>query len=163
MELRYRFTDEDALNAYRIRSKQPWTMFLFLLLLALMFLVGIFLINHELAAIGWLWLTLSAALGIAVYEVPRFQIRRAMRGNPSMQGEIVLRLSDEGTEFTYATGKSQLQWRAYTKYKETTHLFVLYVSTSGSTFIPKRAMSPQQIKDLRSLLNARIPATVTPK
>src|SRR3981081_408417 len=26
-ELRYKYTDEDALNAYRTSSKQPWTMF----------------------------------------------------------------------------------------------------------------------------------------
>jgi len=161
MELRYKLTHEDSLNAFRVRSKQPWTMFLFVLLLSLMFLVGIFLVNHDLATIGWIWLALSVALGIAVYEVPRLQIRRAMRGNPSLQGDIVLRLNDEGTEFTYATGKSQLQWRAYTKYKETTDLFVLYTSSSASIAIPKRVLSPQQLDELRSLLKARIPSKVT--
>ena len=82
MELRYKYTDEDALNAYRTSSKQPWTMFLFILFLALMFLVGIYLVNHDLTTIGWIWLATSAGIGIAVYEVPRFQIRRAMRCNP---------------------------------------------------------------------------------
>jgi hypothetical protein len=113
MELRYTVTDEDALNAFRVRSKQPWTMFLFVLLVALMFLVD-FLVTHDLAMIGWIWLALSAGIGTAVYEVPRLQIRRSMRGNPSSQGEIALLLNDDGTEFTYAPGKAQLQWRAYT-------------------------------------------------
>src|SRR3981081_408418 len=81
------------------------------------------LVNHDLTTIGWIWLATSAGIGIAVYEVPRFQIRRAMRFNPSMEGEIVLRLNDEGTEAIFSTGKSQFQWRAYTKYKETAHLF----------------------------------------
>ncbi len=40
-----------------------------------------------------------------------------MKANTSLQGEIVLLLNQEGTEFSYATGKSKLQWRAYTKYK----------------------------------------------
>ncbi len=161
MELKYRFTNEDALNAFRVRSKQPWTTFLFMLLLALMFLVGVFLVDHDLAMIGWIWLALSAALGVAVYEVPRFQIRRAIRRNPSLQGEIVLLLSDEGTQFTHATGTSQLQWRAYTKYKETPQLFVLYMSSSQSTAIPKRVLSSQQIEELRRLLKERIASKAT--
>ena len=160
MELRYKITDEDAINAFRTSSKQPWTMFLFVLLLALMFLVGIFLVNHDLSAIGWIWLAVSAAIGIATYEVPRFQIRRSMRRNPSLLGEIVLVLSDEGTEVTFPTGKSQWQWRAYTKYKETQHLFILYMSPVRSFFIPKRILSPQQLEELRSLLKLRIPPEV---
>jgi len=125
MEVRYSFTNEDALNALRASSRPSWALFLFLLLLVLLFLVGIYLIEHDLSAIGWVWLAASAALGIAVYEVPRFQIRRAMGRNPSLQGEIVLYLSDEGVEATFATGKSKLLWRAFVKFKETAHLFVL--------------------------------------
>ena len=41
-------------------------MFLFVLLLALMFLVGIYLVDHDLAVIGWIWLAASAGIGIAV-------------------------------------------------------------------------------------------------
>jgi hypothetical protein len=163
MELRYKYTDEDALNAYRTSSKQPWTMFLFILFLALMFLVGIYLVNHDLTTIGWIWLATSAGIGIAVYEVPRFQIRRAMRRNPSMEGEIVLRLNDEGIEAIFSTGKSQLQWRAYTKYKETAHLFALCMSPGRSMSIPKRVMSPQQVEELRGLLSERIPSKVMTK
>ena len=44
-----------------------WSMFLFVLLLALLFLVGIYLINHNLPMAGWLWLVMSAVIGIAVY------------------------------------------------------------------------------------------------
>ena len=163
MELRYKYTDEDALNAYRTSSKQPWTMFLFILFLALMFLVDIYLVNHDLTTIGWIWLATSAGIGIAVYEVPRFQIRRAMRRNPYMEGEIVLRLNDEGIEAIFSTGKSQLQWRAHTKYKETAHLFVLCMSSGRSMSIPKRVMSPQQVEELRGLLSERIPSKVMTK
>jgi hypothetical protein len=75
-------------------------MFLCVLLLVLMLLVGSFLVNHDLASIGRMWLVPSTALGIALYEVPRFQIRRAMKANPSLQGEIVILLNEEGTEFS---------------------------------------------------------------
>jgi hypothetical protein len=163
MELRYKFTEEDALHASRVTSRQPWALFLFVLLLALMFVVGIFLVAHDLATIGWIWLAMSAALGFAVYEVPRIQIRRALRRNPSLHGEVVLALHDQGIESTFATGKSQLLWGAFTKCKETTYFFVLYMSPHRASFIPKRVMTPQQIEELRALLRSRIPSKTTAK
>ena len=160
MELRYHVTKEDALNAARVSLAPPWFLLLFVVLLGLLFLVGIYLLDHDLAVAGWVWLATSVVLGIAVYEAPRRQAHRSMRGNPSLQGEIVLVLDDEGMEATFATGKTKLEWRAFTKCKETAHLFVLYMSSARSTFIPKRVMSPNQVEELRGLLKARITAKI---
>jgi YcxB-like protein len=157
MELRYKITNEDLTNVLRLSSRPLWALVLFALLLAAMFAVGIYLFAHDLAEVGWIWLAISVLLGIVVYAAPPIQIRRALRQRPDLQGEIVLHLGPEGIESTFATGKSQLQWRAYTEYKETAHLFVLHTSSSRSTFIPKRMMSPQQIEEMRALLKARIP------
>lgn len=155
MEVRYTFTDEDAMNILRASSRPSWALFLFGLLLALMFLVGIFLIDHDLRLIGWLWLGMSVALGIVVYEVPRIQVRRAIQRNPSGQGEIVLVLGDEGIETTFATGKSQLSWQTFIKCKETSELFVLSTSPYRALNIPKRALSSDQIGELREMLKAK--------
>lgn len=133
-----------------------WSMYLFVLLLALLFLVGIYLINHDLSVAGWLWLALSAVIGIAVYEVPRIQVRRSLRNSPSAQGEIVYVLDDKGTVATFPTGESRLDWRAYTKYKESGTIFLLFVSPYRYLSIPKRVMSPEQMEELRGLLKARI-------
>ena len=156
MEIRFTPTEGDGLNAMRASSTPRWSMFLFILLLALLFLVGIYLIDHDLPVAGWVWLALSAVLGIAVYEVPRIQVRRSLRSSPSAQGEIVFVLDDKGTVATFPTGESRLEWRAYTKYQETGSIFLLFFSPYRYTSIPKRAMSPEQIEELRGLLNARI-------
>jgi hypothetical protein len=156
MEIRFKPTEDDGLNAMRASSTPSWAMFLFVLLLALLFLVGIYLINHDLPMAGWLWLALSAVIGIAVYEVPRIQVRRSLRKSPSAQGEIVIVLDGEGTVTTFPTGESRLNWRAYTKYKETGSIFLLFVSPYRYMSIPKRAMTPQEIEQLRGLLKARI-------
>ncbi|MGP0019148.1 MAG: YcxB family protein [Candidatus Sulfotelmatobacter sp.] len=161
MELRYKFTNEDIKNILRVSSRPLWALVLFAFLLAGMFSVGIYLVGHDLAEVGWVWLAITALLGVAVYAVPPIRIRRELRRRPDLQGEIVLLLSPEGIESTFATGRSQLQWRAYTKYKETAHLFVLNTSSSGSRCIPKRVMSPQQLEELRGLLRAQIPSRVT--
>lgn len=156
MEIRFRPTEDDALNAMRASSMPSWAMFLFVLLLALLFLVGIYLVNHGLPVTGWIWLAFSAALGIAVYEVPRIQVRRSLKNNPSAQGEIVYVLDEHGTVATFATGESRLEWRAYTRYAETGALFLLFFSAQRYTSIPKRAMSTAQIEELRGMLKARI-------
>jgi hypothetical protein len=156
MEVRFKPTEEDALNAMRSSSMPRWGMFLFVLLLGLLFLVGIFLINHDFLLAGWLWLALSAATGIGVYEVPRIQVRRGLRNNPSAHGEIVYIFDDKGLFATFPTGESRLDWGAYTKYKETEPMFLLFFSPHRYTWIPKRAMSPEQAEELRGLLKERI-------
>jgi YcxB-like protein len=156
LTIRFRLTEEDGLNAMRASSMPSRGMFLFVSLLALLFLVGIYLINQNFPVAGWLWLVMSVVIGIAVYEVPRFQVKRSLRGSPSAQGEIVLALDDEGTVATFPTGESRLNWRAYTKYKETGSMFLLFLSPYRYMSIPKRAMTPQQIEDLRALVKARI-------
>ena len=155
MEIRYTPTAEDSIHALRATSQPGWSVFLFVLLLSLMFLVGIYLLHHDLQVIGWVWLGLSATLGIAVYEVPQRQALRALRSNPSAQGEIVLTLDDKGMAASYPTGRSELEWRAYTRYKETDQVFLLNTG-SRSSFIPKRAMSSDEVRELRALLNAKI-------
>jgi hypothetical protein len=121
-----------------------------------MFLVGIFLIDHDLALIGWMWLAVSAAIGLASYEIPRLRVRRSFRNTPSAQNEICFKLSLDGTEVLFAMGKSQREWRAYTSYKENASFFLLYLSPAQYSWIPKRAMSAQQIEELRGLLIDRI-------
>jgi hypothetical protein len=156
VEIRFTLGDEDILNLTRVSSASGWGMFLFVSLLALMFLVGIYLIDHEFAAAGWLWLAASTAVGIATYEVPRVQARHSLRQNPSSHGEIVLRITDDGLESVFPTGISRLQWRAFTKYKETKDLFLLYMSPSRPAFIPKRVLSQEQVLNLRAILKKQI-------
>lgn len=87
--------------------------------------------------------------------MPRGQARRALQFNPLARGEIVLTVDHDGIAAKFPMGKSQLEWRAYTKYKETDQIFLISKG-SHSSFIPKRAMSADQVRELRALLNANI-------
>ena len=158
MEIRFTPEKDDALNALRAVSIPQWGMFLFVLLLALLFLVGIYLLDHDFVLAGCIWLTMSVAIGIASYEFPRIQASRALRLNPSAQGEIVFTFEDAGLTAIYPTGRSQVEWRAYTKFKETDRVFLMFFSLSRYSYIPKRVMSPQQIQQLRTLLKLRVDA-----
>jgi len=66
MEIRYPLTREDVSHASRASSSSWWSRFLCVLLLAVMFLVGIILINLEYVLAGWIWLAVSAMIGIVV-------------------------------------------------------------------------------------------------
>lgn len=159
MELRYTPTLEDAISVYRSVRQPGWAMLIFVLLLCLMFFVAIFLINHGFAVVGWGWLACSIAIGIATYEFPNFEVRRAFRANPSTGGQIVFSIDEHGTETSFATGRTQLKWGAYTNYRESAGFFLLYVSSARYMWIPKRAMSEQQVDELRALLRQKIPVT----
>jgi hypothetical protein len=65
MQIRYTPSLEDAERVQRMVAAPSWAMFIFVLLLSLMFLLAIFLINHGFTVIGWSWLALSIAKGIA--------------------------------------------------------------------------------------------------
>ena len=54
LTIRFRPTEEDGLNVVRASSMPNWAMFLFVLSLALLFLVGIYLVNHNFPVAGWL-------------------------------------------------------------------------------------------------------------
>ncbi len=115
MELRFTPTEEDVCALSRISPARGWYKFLFLLLLAVLFLVGAYLVDHGFVVAGWVWLALSVAVGIGMYEVPRFQTRRAFQRSPSAQGEIVYTLDEKGVTASFSTGRSQMEWRAFVK------------------------------------------------
>ena len=76
--------------------------------------------------------------------------------NPSAQGEITYSVEESGISAVFPTGTSQLQWRTFTKFTETERLFLLYLSSSRYTVFPKRAMSSQQVTELRQILASRV-------
>lgn len=159
MELRFTPTEEDVCALSRISPAQGWYKFLFLLLLAVLFLVGAYLLDHGFVVAGWVWLALSVAIGIGMYEVPRFQTRRAFHHSPSVQGEIVYSFDEKGVTASFSTGRSQMEWRAFVKCQETASFFLLFHSAYRYWWIPKRAISPGQVAELYNFLKTHITPT----
>lgn len=156
VELRFTLDHDDVLDANRALSMPRWGVWIVLILLVLMLFVGLYLIQQDFPVAGYLWLTLSTLVGMGTYAVPRLHVRRALRRSPSLQGEIVVVVSDEGITTIFPTGNSQLDWREYKGYRETPTLFVLLYSSGGYMLIPKRAMSLGQTEELRGLFARRM-------
>jgi len=162
MEIRFTPNAEDVEDGLRSAPRSTWGQFIYILLLALLFFIGTYLVQNRYSLAGWAWLAVSCVIGIAMYEVPRRRARRAIRMNPSAQGEIVLTIDSRGIAAVFPTGNSQLEWRAYTKYRETNRMFLLFSGSERWTFVPKRVMSSEQIQELRGLLRDHVRQDQTP-
>lgn len=156
MELRFTPNEDDVRDLSRVRKASGWQTFLFVLLLVLSFAIAVHLIESDFATAGWIWLVLSFALGIAMYEVPRFQARRAVHRNPFAQGEIIFTVDDNGVTARFPTATAHLKWPAFLKYQETTNFFLLFFYPAQYWWIPKRVMSAEEAGDLRQALKAHI-------
>jgi hypothetical protein len=158
VELRFTPTERDVCDLHRISSTlaSGWYKFLFVLFLAVLFLVGVYLVDHGVVIVGWGWLVLSVALAISMYEVPRRRLLREFRRSPSTAEEFVYTLNESGVTANFSTGTSRMEWRAFLKYQETSSFFLVFLSPSRYWWIPKRAISPEQAAELATLLKAHI-------
>src|SRR4051812_23609479 len=159
MELRFTPSEEDVRALSRVSPGQGWYNSLSFLLLAVLFLVGAYLIDHGFVISGWAWLAFSVAIGLLMYEVPRLQMRRAFHRSPSADGEIVYTLDEKGVTARFSKGRSQMEGSAFLKCQETASFFLLFLSPYRYWWLPKRAISPGQFAECPSLLKGRIPPT----
>jgi hypothetical protein len=157
MEIRFTLTEQDVLKATRSVSQPRWATFIFVLLLGLLFLVGIFLVDHGFSLIGWLWLGLSVGLGFAMYERPRLETRKRIRESGLTDGEMSVMLSPDGTKTEFPPAwKADLAWDAYSRFVENQDAFLLHYRGGGYTLIPKRVLSTEQMAELRNLLHSHL-------
>jgi hypothetical protein len=127
-----------------------WVRIALAILLLITFGIGVFLIRRGLPEVGWPWVIFAIGIGLSAYTIPRFLARRLN------EGEVIWSFGDTGTTTTSSKGKAELLWAAYSKYKETPQLFVLFFQSGRCAFIPKRVLSQDRIGELRQVLQAHI-------
>jgi hypothetical protein len=80
---------------------------------------------------------------------------------PSLQQPKVLEISEGGVILFDALRSTEWRWESFTEFAETTHFFVLMQAQKPTLMIPKRAVTPAEIKALRSQLARRMPEHAT--
>ena len=158
MKVSFTPSKEDVLNAMRAVPRSTWNVFIFIICMGSLFVIGAYLVDHDMAAFGYSWLAMSLVVSFAMYEIPRFRAQRDLTRNPSAQGEVTYSFDEKGVTVIHPTGDSRLQWSAFTRFRETDALFLLFVSGTSCRAVPKRVMSPDQIAELRKILELRIGA-----
>jgi hypothetical protein len=131
----------------------------FLLTFVPLFFVGAIFVDAGFGITGWICMVLSIAVAFAAYEVPRARQRRLFGTSPLATGQRVLTFDDDGIAAIFPNSIAHYEWQAFARYRETDLSFLLLASPYRvNLWVPKREMSPQQIEELRYILNARLPA-----
>jgi hypothetical protein len=77
---------------------------------------------------------------------------------PGFVGRCHLSVDTESIRTEGELDRRETRWPAFTKYRETENLFILYEGARLLRVFPKRAFGGQQLEEFRELLAANIPA-----
>ena len=164
MDIVYELTERDfieALLAHRQRTPfKKWSLRLFTLFvfgtLGLSLLVLAFRPNEETFLNIKPMLIFAPLWGLFVWGAPRLSARIQYRKQPSAHGQKSVLFDGWGVHGKWKGGTSEVEWQNYLRYVESKSLFILYQSPILFSFVPKRAMTPEQISELRALVQQNI-------
>jgi len=99
-------------------------------------------------AVGWL---------AVVWFLPRLAARTQYRKQPGAHGPKTVVLDDTGVHLRWDGGSADVQWKTYFRHLESKHQFLLYSSPVTFNMLPKRALTPEQVCELRAFLQQKLP------
>jgi len=91
------------------------------------------------------------------YLMAPIRTRRIYRKHKALHRPYTFSWSENGLTITGTSGEWQVAWSDYLKWAENAQVFILYQAPRLFNIVPKRALAPEQIADLRQCA-ARIPA-----
>jgi len=158
MNLEYRLTFNDFLEANQAHLKSHGFLYLFLWVVSgLMVVVGLASL-----LIGDIWnFCFSVILGICInpsfYLLQRYCLARTWKSQRCIREPVTLEVTEEGLTLSSPYFQSNLKWQIYTGFLETKNLFMVYQSERLFNLFPKRAFnSDEQINEFRELLRTMI-------
>lgn len=165
MILHFQFTLDDYRNAFRAHYKKGasaltrWMMKLLLVVGVIFFLLGILLLWDGqrapnvvffpfLIGVVWIWFGLGQTYMLSAKK----QFVKA----PALREPRTIELNDEGVTTDAGIASSQVSWKAYLRFVESKDNFLLYSSPACFNIVPKRVLQPEQVNELRQLLQAHV-------
>jgi hypothetical protein len=85
-------------------------------------------------------------------------IRRDFHRHPNFSRRQLMRMDTDGLHAESEIGQRETKWIAYTEYRETSNLFILYLGARLFEVIPRRAFGPGEADEFRKLLRQKLPA-----
>ena len=163
MEITYQLTEDDyrqGYKAYKRRAKSSlWlsrlSYLVFFLVLAAMLFVLIIGPDRSFSTLFpllffvafWIW---------CIWYAPHRVARNMIKGSPGAALAHTAEFSDDGLHFRTTAGESRLSWNLFRGWSEADRVFALFPSPVTFVPIPKRAMTPGQQEELRSLLRSKL-------
>jgi hypothetical protein len=162
MEITYELTQEDfteAFTAHRSRSSAiRWVRiiaFWLVIAFASFVLYGSVRAHNTKSLLPFFFL---AILWLVVIWgiIPRWYMRRQFTKQPGAHGPRKLTLDASGAHWRWNGGSAEVEWRNYIRSVEGVNQILFYTSPSCFNILPKRALNPDQLVELRALLAQNI-------
>jgi hypothetical protein len=165
MEISYELTQKDffdSLIAHRNGSTfRKWTFRLTACFIFLVATMGLLTLIHRpqnaATRADLLPMFIVVALwGLVLWGGPRLSARSQYAKQPSAQGARTLGTDATGVHWRWSGGASDVEWKTYMRYVESKSQFLLYLSPATFNMVPKRALTPEQLSEFRTLLAQNI-------
>ena len=103
---------------------------------------------------GFAWL--ATCLGLSFLLIPR-RTRRLFLQQRTLHRDFDVEWTDDHLAYRSDTTTSTIAWPDYYKWLEGRSIFLFYLNEQLPHFVPKRALTAEQIIDLRNVASAFVP------
>ena len=109
------------------------------------------------ATVGGMFLYLLPYLLLVVFSasVPWLTARR-FRNNPQLRGDVTYELTPDELRIAREQGSITYRWSGIVRAIETPAFFLFYITKSTAHYLPKHAVPPEDLPDLRAFLRAHV-------
>jgi hypothetical protein len=91
-----------------------------------------------------------------LWGLPKWNARKQFLKQPGAQGRRSALIDDAGIHWRWNGGSSDIAWKNYVRSLEGKKQFLVYTSPACFNIIPKRALTPEKLIELRDLLKQNI-------
>lgn len=161
MEVTYELNQKEFYDAFiSHRNRSAFSKWFFRILVSMVFLflgVGlVMLVVHPDAS------TLSSLvpiIGVAAFwaailwAAPWWGARLQFNKQPAAQGPRTMFLDSGGVHWRWNGGSTDIEWKNFIRFLEAKNHFLLYSSPVSFNIVPKRALTADQVRELRTLLS----------
>jgi len=165
MIVNFQFTLDDYRNGFRAHYRKGasayrrWMLKLVLAIGVLLLLAGILVVITRqgpmtaalpplLLGVAWTW--------IGTGKMYLLSAKSQFAKSPVLREPRRVEFSDEGVKTDAGIASSQVSWKSFLRYVESTETFLLYTSPACFVIVPKRVLQAEQVNELRRLFQAHI-------
>lgn len=164
MEISYELTQRDFSEAYTVhRNRMNWKKWVRRVFISIAGLFTAVVLFGFLLNPSWeqgkalMPLFVLVPMWIAVlWLLPWWLMRRQFVQQPGAHGPRTLTLNDGGASWKWSGGSSAIEWKNYIRFTEGRNHVLFYTSPACFNILPKRALNPDQLGELRALLEQNI-------
>jgi DNA-binding transcriptional LysR family regulator len=160
MEVTYELTQRDFFDSFIAhRNRSAFSKWTFRIAVAIVFIFaggGLALLvvrpnTQTLSNLAPLF-AMAVMCGALMWAFPWWAARNQFLKQPAAQGRRTMLLDSSGVHWRWNGGSADVEWKNFIRFRESRHQFLLYSSPACFNIVPKRALTPEQMSEFRTLL-----------